>query len=74
MKFRLIMGFKLDLNNPQSFNEKLQWLKLYDRKPIYTTMVDKYEAKEYVKKIIGDVYIIKTYAVYNNYEEIDFDA
>ena len=74
LKFRLIMGYKLDLNNPQTFNEKLQWLKLYDRKPIYTTMVDKYEAKEYVKKIIGDEYIIKTYGVYNNYEEIDFDA
>ncbi len=44
-KFRLLMGYKLDLNNPQTFNEKLQWLKLYDRKPIYTKMVDKYEAK-----------------------------
>lgn len=73
-KFRLIMGYKLDLSDPQTFNEKLQWLKLYDRKPIYTAMVDKYEAKEYVKKIIGDEYIIRTYGVYNNYEEIDFDA
>ena len=72
-KFRLIMGYKLNLRNPQTFNEKLQWLKLYDRKPIYTTMVDKYEAKEYVKNIIGEEHIIKTLGIYNSYEEIDFD-
>ena len=57
-KFKILMGYKLDLNNPQTFNEKLQWLKLYNRKPIYTKMVDKYEAKEYVKNIIGEEYII----------------
>lgn len=41
--FKKNLGYKLDLNNPKTFNEKLQWLKLYDRKPVYTTMVDKYE-------------------------------
>ena len=51
---------KLDLNNPQTFNEKLQWLKLHDRKPEYTMMVDKYEAKEYVAGIIGKDHIIPT--------------
>lgn len=73
LKFKLLIGYKLDLDNPQTFNEKLQWLKLYDRKDLYTKMVDKYEAKEYVKKIIGDEYIIKTYGVYDGYDEIDFD-
>lgn len=64
---------KLEIDNPKTFNEKLQWLKLYDRKDIYTKMVDKYEVKEYVKNIIGEEYIIPTIGVYNKFEEIDFD-
>ena len=52
--FRAKMGYELDLNNPQTFNEKLQWLKIHDRKQIYTTMVDKYAVKEYVASIIGE--------------------
>ena len=71
--FRLRVGKKLDLKNPKTFNEKLQWLKLYDRKDIYTTMVDKYEAKKYVAGIIGEEYIIPTLGVYDKFEEIDFD-
>lgn len=67
-------GKKLNLKNPQTFNEKLQWLKLYNRKPIYTTMVDKCLVKEYVSKIIGDKYIIPTIAVYDKPEDIDFEA
>ena len=67
------MHKKLNLSNPQTFNEKLQWLKLNDRKDIYTTMVDKYEVKEYVSKIIGKEYIIPTLSVYNKFKEIDFD-
>jgi hypothetical protein len=66
------MGKPLNLRNPQSFNEKLQWLKLYDRNPIYTTMVDKFEAKQYVANLIGDEYIIPTIGVWNRFEEIDF--
>ena len=65
---------KLDFKNPKSFNEKLQWLKLYDRKNIYTTMVDKYEAKEYVAQRIGQEYIIPTLGVWERVEDIDFDA
>ena len=72
-KFNAITGLKLNLNNPKTFNEKLQWLKLYDRKKIYTKMVDKYEAKQYVKSIIGNQYIIPTIGVWNSFEEIDFD-
>lgn len=64
----------LHLKNPQSFNEKLQWLKLYDRKKIYTTMVDKYEAKRYVAERIGEEYIIPTLGVWERVEDIDFDA
>ena len=62
-----------DLKNPKTFNEKLQWLKLYDRKPIYTTMVDKYEVKKYVTDIIGEDYIIPTLGVWDSFEDIDFN-
>ncbi len=71
-RFYAEFGYNLDLRNPQTYNEKLQWLKLYDRKPIYSTMVDKYEAKEYVSKIIGQEYIIPTLGVYDHFDEIDF--
>ena len=70
--YKLELGKKLNLNNPQTYNEKLQWLKLYDRKDIYTTMVDKYEVKEYAANIIGKKYIIPTLGIYNKFEEIDF--
>ena len=73
-EFKKTIGRSLNLRNPQTFNEKLQWLKLYDRKPIYTAMVDKYEAKKYVANIIGDQYIIPTIGVWNNFDEIEFDS
>ena len=62
----------LDLDNPRTFNEKLQWIKLHDRNPIYTRMVDKYEAKEYVSEILGKQVIIPTLGVYDSVEEINF--
>lgn len=71
-KFKAVVGYPLNLDNPQTFNEKLQWLKLHDRKPIYTTMVDKYEAKAYAASIIGEQYIIPTLGVWDRFEEIDF--
>lgn len=67
------MGKKLNLDNPQTFNEKLQWLKLYDRKPIYTLMVDKIEAKKLVAEAIGEEYIIPTLGVWDRFDDIDFD-
>lgn len=67
-------GKKLDLENPVTFNEKLQWLKLYNRNPMYTTMVDKYEAKKYVANIISDEHIIPTLGIYDSVEDIDFDS
>ena len=71
--FPLSVGYKLDLENPKTYNEKLQWLKLYDRRPEYTQMVDKVEVKVFVSGIIGDQYIIPTITVYNRPEEIDFE-
>ena len=72
IEYYSIFGKKCDLNSPKTFNEKLQWLKLYDRNPKYTNMVDKYEAKEYVSNIIGEEYIIPTIGIYNNFNEINF--
>lgn len=73
INFEKVFKRKLNLNNPETFNEKLQWLKLHDRKSNYTIMVDKYEVKSYVSKLIGDQYIIPTIGVYNKFSEIDFD-
>lgn len=72
--FRLRMGKRLDLEHPVTFNEKLQWLKLYNRKPEYTIMVDKVKAKEYVAEKLGSEYIIPTLGVWDDPDEIDFDA
>ena len=63
----------LNIENPQTYNEKLQWLKLYDRRPEYTVMVDKYLVKQYVADKIGDKYIIPTLGVWDRFEDIDFD-
>ncbi len=68
------MGYQLDLENPHTFNEKLQWLKLYEHKPEYTKMVDKYAVKEHVSTIIGKEYVIPTLRVWNNFDEIDFEV
>jgi len=62
-----------NLKNPQTFNEKLQWLKLNSRKSIYTNMVDKYEVKKYVANIIGEEFIVPTLGVWDKFDDIDFD-
>lgn len=72
-KFKAKMGKELDLVHPKTFNEKLQWLKLYDRRPEYIAMVDKYEVKNYVSKCIGEEYIIPTLGVWDTFDEINFD-
>lgn len=63
----------IDFNSPQSFNEKLQWLKLNDRQPIYTTIVDKLKMKDWVKSIVGDGYTIPTLGVWNKPEDIEYE-
>lgn len=67
------LGYKLNLNNPKTFNEKLQWLKLNDQHEEYSKMVDKIEAKKYVASIIGEKYIIPTLGVWNTVEEIEWN-
>ena len=62
----------LHLNNPITFNEKLNWLKLYGRKAIYTVMADKYEVKAFVANKIGSEYVVDNYGVYDNWGAIDF--
>lgn len=74
VKYRGAMGVSLDLKKPVSFNEKLQWLKINDRKPEYTVMVDKYAAKQYVADRIGEQYIIPTLGVWENFDDIDFES
>ncbi len=66
-------GERLNLDNPQTLNEKLQWLKLYDRKPIYTRMVDKYEVREFISEKVGDEFLIPLLGVWENFDDIDFD-
>src|SRR5690606_7072739 len=74
LMFPLRTGYKLNLKNPQTYNEKLQWLKINFRKPVMTRMVDKYEAKIFAKEIIGDEYIVKTLGVWDSFDQIDFDV
>ena len=71
--YRCYFGKRLDLNNPLTFNEKQQWIKLYDRKDVYTKMVDKHLAKLYAAEKIGKEYVIKPYGVWSNFQDIDFD-
>ena len=63
----------IDWRNPRTFAEKLNWLKLYDRRPLYHTLVDKCEVRKYVEDKIGKDVLIKQYGTYNSFEEIDFD-
>ena len=72
MAYKRKFGKELDLKNPVTFNEKLQWLKLHDRKPEYTTMVDKYEAKAYIAQKIGKEYVVPTLGVWDKFDDIDF--
>lgn len=72
MLFRIYMGNLLDLNNPQTFNEKLQWLKIHNRHDDMTVMVDKISVKDYVASRIGTEYIIPTLKIWERPEEIDF--
>ena len=71
----LSLGYSVNLKNPRTFNEKLQWLKLYDRKPIYTQMSDKYAVREFITEKIGEDYLIPLVGgPWNSVEEIDFDS
>ncbi|MBQ4153930.1 MAG: glycosyl transferase [Clostridia bacterium] len=74
IKYRIIMKRRLNLKDPKTFNEKLQWLKLNNRKPEYTTYVDKYKVREYIANKLGEEYLIPLLGVWDDPEEIDFDS
>ena len=71
--FKLRSGCDLDLENPKTFNEKIQWLKLYDSTPLKTRLADKYEARAWIKEKIGEKYLIPLLGVWDSFDEIDFD-
>lgn len=73
LKFRLWLGKWPDLKHPKSFNEKMQWIKLYDHNPRYTMMVDKVKVKEYVSSLLGEEYIIPTIGIWDDPDKIDFN-
>lgn len=73
-KFYVKLGYKLDLSNPKTYNEKLQWLKLFDHRKAYTMMVDKYAVKQFVANTIGAEYVIPTISVWDKPEDIDFST
>lgn len=70
--FKKKLGYKCDLEHPKSFNEKIQWLKLHDRKEIYHDLVDKDKVKHVIGDLIGDEYIVPTLGVWKRFDEIDF--
>lgn len=72
--YRCQMGRWINWLNPRLYQEKIQWLKIHDRKDIYTTMVDKVEAKKHISTIVGEQYIIPTLGVWDSFEEIDFNS
>lgn len=73
-RYKRLMGKKLNLNPPITFNEKLNWMKLYDRNPIYTRLADKYSAREYVKEKIGDEYLVPLLGVWDTVQDIKIDS
>ena len=71
--FKYLMGKDCNFDNPQSYSEKLQWLKVYDRNPLYTQLVDKYGVRKFIAERIGEEYLIPCLGVWNHFDEIDFD-
>lgn len=74
LRYHFKMGRWIDWKNPKTFTEKIQWLKVYNRKPVYTTMVDKYAVKQYVSNLIGREFIIPTLGVWDRAEDIEWDS
>lgn len=74
LRYHERLGKWPDLKSPKLYNEKMQWLKLHDRRSEYSSMVDKYEAKKYIAGLIGEQYVVPTYGVWDRFEEIDFDS
>jgi len=73
-RFEEALGYKLNLKSPESFNEKIQWLKLYYRNPLYTKLADKYAVREYVEEKIGNKYLVRLLGVYDQPTQIDWQS
>jgi len=74
LEYRLEMGKKLNLKNPHTLSEKVQWLKLNDRNPIYVRLMDKYEVRQYIKSEVGEQYLVPLIGLYDTVDEIPFEA
>jgi len=74
MWYKAVFGRKIDLKNPKTYNEKLQWLKIYNRNPEYTKLVDKQEVKKHIADKIGEKYVIPTLAVWDSVDDINIDS
>lgn len=72
IRYRIALRKSINWKNPQTYNEKIQWMKLYDRNPEYTRLVDKFDVRSYVAETIGDEYLIPCLGVFNDFDEIDF--
>lgn len=74
MDYKLYNGKKINFKNPQTFNEKLQWMKYYYRDPKLTPLVDKYEVRNFVREKVGEDYLVNNIGVYEKWEDIDFHS
>lgn len=74
LMYRLQVGKKLNLDNPKTYNEKLQWMKIHNRKPEFCDLVDKYEVKKVVSSAIGDEFIIPTLGIWDKFDDINFES
>lgn len=74
IQYKFIMEKRLNLKNPKGFNEKLQWLKLHDRKPQYSIYADKYSVRNFIEKTIGEQYLTKLYGIWDNADDIDYKS
>ena len=73
-RFKKKLGYKCNLRNPRTFNEKIQWIKLYDRNPLYPKLTDKLQVKEIVTKVLGEEYVIPLLAGgFSHFDDIPFD-
>lgn len=71
--YKVVTGKELNLKHPKTFNEKMQWLKVYDKNPIKTKLADKYKVRDWIKERIGEEYLIPLFGVYDKFEDIDFN-
>ena len=73
-KFRKNMGIEIDLDNPKTFNEKIEWLKFNYHNPLLTKCADKVMAREYIKDTVGEKYLVESLGAWDSADDIDFDA